>query len=89
MVQVERHRHLGPLGRAHANVPQVLKAGVVNGVLAGLDDDGGPKLLGGGDNGLEVLHVDVVDGGKGIAPLRGGTQGLDTGNQHIIRPLSW
>ena len=80
MVQVEDHRDPGPLRRPHAKVPQVLEAGVVNGVLAGLDDDGSLQLLGGGDNGRKVFHIDIVDGGKGVAFLCRDAKGLDPGN---------
>ena len=80
VVQVEDHRDPGPFGRPRAKVPQVFKPGVVDGVLAGLDDDRSVEFLGGGDDGRKVLHVDIIDGGKGVALLRCNTKGLGPGN---------
>ena len=84
VVQVEHHRHLGPLGRPHADVPQVLKASIVDGVLAGLDNNRGLELLRGGNDGLEMLHIDIVDGREGVIPFRCDAKCLNPGNQHVL-----
>ena len=64
VVEVQGHGHGGALSGGLDHAVEVIEAGLLDGAGRGLHDDGGLRLLGGGQDGHDELEVLDVEGAE-------------------------